>query len=542
VEQLIDAMEEGDQIVLFTIGENTFSNWDDQLKDKLAEVGVDQAVVEGLIDGQPVIFFGTKGATPGSARAITRNATGFPIREQFLTFNGQATGRFTSGSLITQPIGPANKWWRFDYSLDTEPSDNVSIRVIGITPTGQEVVQFTEGRVDEIDISTIDAAQYPSLRLEADFSDEYGLTPPQVNYWRLYYETPPDGMVLQPNSESQILQEGDSIQTSVSFYNYSNTDFQDTVSMTATFRDVEGGTEFVASERVAGPAAGDTISFAIKEPTIGRVGEFDLGIRLDPEEPEIYQVNNAANLSRFARVEPDRVNPILDITFDGAYILNGDLVSPTPLINVLLKDQNQVLMKSDTTGISVFLRSGDEGSFVRVPFTSPEMTYTPATEPGEDFTIQYEPGPLEDNRYALRVEATDGSGNSSGAQPYEITFEVVNESSITRFFPYPNPFSTSTRFVFTLTGAMVPDEIKIQILTVSGRVVREILQDEIGPIRIGNNMTQYAWDGTDEFGDRLANGVYLYRTVVKMPNGFTERNEGINQYFKNGWGKMYLMR
>ena len=56
----------------------------------------------------------------------------------------------------------------------------------------------------------------------------------------------------------------------------------------------------------------------------------------------------------------------------------------------------------------------------------------------------------------------------------------------------------------------MPDEIKIQILTVTGRVVREITEDELGPIQIGRNITEYAWDGTDEFGDRLANGVYLY--------------------------------
>jgi flagellar hook assembly protein FlgD len=51
---------------------------------------------------------------------------------------------------------------------------------------------------------------------------------------------------------------------------------------------------------------------------------------------------------------------------------------------------------------------------------------------------------------------------------------------------------------------------------VSGKVVREITQDELGPIRIGNNVSSYAWEGTDEFGDKLANGVYLYRVITKI--------------------------
>ena len=141
------------------------------------------------------------------------------------------------------------------------------------------------------------------------------------------------------------------------------------------------------------------------------------------------------------------------------------------------------------------------------------------------------------------MQATDASGNLAGVQPYSIRFEVVNESQITNFYPYPNPFSSSTRFVFTLTGSDIPEQIKIQIMTISGRVVREIIQDEIGPIHIGNNITEYAWDGHDEFGDQLANGVYLYRVLVRM-NGQTLplRPTAGDKAFKQGFGKLYLLR
>ena len=88
----------------------------------------------------------------------------------------------------------------------------------------------------------------------------------------------------------------------------------------------------------------------------------------------------------------------------------------------------------------------------------------------------------------------------------------------------------------------MPEVFQIQIYTISGKQIKVIDLLEMGEVSVGRNITNYAWDGTDDFGDKLANGVYLYRTVVKMPNGYTERNEGINQYFKNGWGKMYLMR
>ena len=80
-------------------------------------------------------------------------------------------------------------------------------------------------------------------------------------------------------------------------------------------------------------------------------------------------------------------------------------------------------------------------------------------------------------------------------------------------------------------------------MTVNGTVVREITQEEIGPIKIGNNRTEYAWDGHDAYGDQLANGVYLYK--VKIYNNGVEmkhRETSADRAFKNGIGKMYLLR
>ena len=143
----------------------------------------------------------------------------------------------------------------------------------------------------------------------------------------------------------------------------------------------------------------------------------------------------------------------------------------------------------------------------------------------------------------MSVQATDESGNQSGLNDYKIQFEVVNKSTITEVINYPNPFSTSTRFVFTLTGSEVPDDFRIRIMTVSGKIVREISRAEIGDIHIGRNITDFAWDGKDQFGDQLANGVYLYKVITGMNGVEIEKREtSADQYFKKGWGKMYLMR
>ena len=80
-------------------------------------------------------------------------------------------------------------------------------------------------------------------------------------------------------------------------------------------------------------------------------------------------------------------------------------------------------------------------------------------------------------------------------------------------------------------------------MTITGKIVREIFQNELGNIHVGRNITSYAWDGKDEFGDQLANGLYLYHVVTDLHgNSIEHRETDIDKYFKNGWGKMYLLR
>jgi len=79
-------------------------------------------------------------------------------------------------------------------------------------------------------------------------------------------------------------------------------------------------------------------------------------------------------------------------------------------------------------------------------------------------------------------------------------------------------------------------------MTISGKIVREITQNEIGAVRIGNNISEYAWDGHDEFGDKLANGVYLYRVFMEGSEAIQHRSTSADKGFNNGFGKIYILR
>jgi flagellar hook assembly protein FlgD len=261
------------------------------------------------------------------------------------------------------------------------------------------------------------------------------------------------------------------------------------------------------------------------------------------DQQEQFHFNNILQLALQTRA--DVVNPILDVTFDGIHILDGDLVSATPTIVMSLDDENPYLLLntvSDTANYRVFLAQPNS-ELLPLYFSNDDISFVPAANSQNKSKVIYTPTFIKDGRYTLQVQAKDRSGNYSGDQEYRINFEVETASTISEVFNYPNPFSTSTRFLFTLSGSEVPDEMKIQIMNISGDIVREIMGDELGTLRIGRNLTEYAWDGRDEFGDPLANGVYLYRVIARLKGNDMEfKSRGGAEFFQKGFGKMYIMR
>ena len=269
-------------------------------------------------------------------------------------------------------------------------------------------------------------------------------------------------------------------------------------------------------------------------------------INPDNDQPEMYHFNNYA-IKQF-NVNLDNKNPFLDVTFDGVHIMDGDIVSPKPNIYISLKDENQFLELSDTSLFKVFIKYPEAYVAENISFQDEAITFFPASlsQNGDknNAYIEFSPKFEEDGTYQLIVQAEDVSGNQSGEVDYKVNFEVINKQMISNVLNYPNPFSTSTQFVYTLTGSEIPEYFKIQIMTVSGKIVREITQDEIGPLKIGTHRTDFRWDGTDEYGSRLANGVYLYRMIAKKASGegYENYNNGTADLFRKGFGKMVIMR
>lgn len=476
--------------------------------------------------------------------------------------NISVPGSWTEGSLTSPPIGPAQKWETLEYQLtDLNPAhDLAKIRIWGLPASGSDTLLYDNvlDKTWPFALDQIDATLFPRLKLEYFAWDTTQKTPPHLNYWRIHYQGVPEA-ALDPagyfSLQSDTLLQGAPLLLEVATENLSDYNM-DSLLVRYTILNPQNQATNIEHRYRPLPAR-DTLIAHLQydtRPTTG-VHQLTIDVNPDDDQPEQTHINNVGILQFF--VEQDLRNPLLDVTFDGEHILDGDLVSTTPFIQVQLKDENPYLALEDTSLFRLLLLHPN-GMEERLSFADERIRFFPAEiQNGKNnrARIEFSPTFTQDGEYALFVEAEDATGNKTGDLDYKvstlnnfgqykISFKVFTESMISNVLNYPNPFSTSTRFLYTLTGSEPPAYFTIQILTVSGRVVREITQHEIGTMKIGTHLTDYAWDGRDEFGDPLANGVYLYRIVAKKANGenFKAFASGADAFFNKGYGKMVIIR
>ena len=129
--------------------------------------------------------------------------------------------------------------------------------------------------------------------------------------------------------------------------------------------------------------------------------------------------------------------------------------------------------------------------------------------------IRFQFEELEKGLHTLEFKVWDVNNNSSKVT---IEFVVVDESdlSLMNVYNYPNPFTSSTEFMFEHPFSCNQLDLQIQIYTVSGKLVKSINETiNTEGFRVNNIF----WNGKDSFGDQLAKGVYIYRVVVNDING-----------------------
>jgi len=500
-------------------------------------------------DTVPYIIFGKKGMLPGQAHELMGTK-----KEDIIVLNDSIKTKWNTGYIASEIIGPSYKWNNLHWQLkpfDATLGDTTILKLVGIKLNGQKdtLATFPKDSVNVSLANYVNATTYPYLQLIAFMKDNINRTSPQLRKWQVLYDQAPE-LAINPlkgfKAINDTLSEGDNVKFRVPIENIGKVTFIDSLVFTYWIEDNNKVIHQLPQKMKKNNfAPADIIFDTISVNSLQYVGNNGLWIDVNPPANLKYQKEQEHfnNIGRLAfKVNKDITNPLLDVTFDGARIMNGDLVSAKPNILVSLKDENKFLALNDTGAFSVFLTYPSQSVPQRVYFGQ-GLAFTPASLPNNSCKINYNPVLVTDGNYQLTVQGKDRSANRSGTTEYKIQFEVKNKPSITNVLNYPNPFSTNTKFVFTLTGSEIPEVFTIQIITISGKVVRNITKDELGTIRIGRNITDYSWDGKDEFGDKLGNGVYLYKVITRLNHNSIEKSTtDADKFFVKDFGKMVIMR
>ncbi len=113
---------------------------------------------------------------------------------------------------------------------------------------------------------------------------------------------------------------------------------------------------------------------------------------------------------------------------------------------------------------------------------------------------------LPEGNHTITVKAWDNFNNSAvtSSQFTVVSDDVIKLQHVLNF---PNPFSSTTTFTFSVNQAC---DVKIKIYTINGTLI-QVLDNNFAAS--GHN--QVSWNGRDRDGDELANGVYLYKLMAK---------------------------
>ncbi|MBI3509250.1 MAG: hypothetical protein HY064_01200 [Bacteroidetes bacterium] len=551
IRRFIDSIPNGDYVLIYSQYYHHAMEFENGVRNSISQIGPSSLSAGIIPDTVAYIIWGKKGASTPTQEAVGT------AQNSVLNFNTNFQTHWNTGFVQSPKIGPASNWGAFywkEHAFETPDYDSAYVDLYGYNAAGTEtyITRFSQTTTSVLNLNSIvDAQTYPYIRLVARMRDDTSHTPPQLDRWHVLYSPAPD-LALNPPVDFSFyrdtMQEGENGKLIVAVQNLTPWAFaNDTFLYKYWIVDANHNTHNLPQQLKAGPFnpyswKADTVTFS----TTTYVGANELWMEVNPvgyatTQPEQYHFNNVIMVP--FNVTSDKTNPLLDVTFDGVHIMNNDIVSGKPQILVTLKDENQFLALNDPNDFNIFLRTPSQSTAQLISWTAGVVSFTPAVLPNNSCKILFTPQCPEDGTYDLIVQAKDRSNNQSGIMDYKISFEVINHATITNVMNYPNPFSTSTRFVFTLTGDEVPDIFTIQIMTITGKVVREINRDELGDLHIGRNVTEYAWDGKDQYGDQLANGIYLYRVITRL-NGdaIDHRESGADTYIDHGWGKMYLMR
>lgn len=207
---------------------------------------------------------------------------------------------------------------------------------------------------------------------------------------------------------------------------------------------------------------------------------------------------------------PDNQGPEISLYLNNAQFQSGDETGPHPLLLAYLEDENGI----NATGqighdIVAFLNDDTSNPYLLNNFYQADL------DSYQSGRVVYPFFNLKKGNYTLTLRAWDVHNNVSSRS---IDFVVTSPPGIelTELLNYPNPFSDKTRFSIEHNKPATELHVLIEIFSLNGQLVKSFDENVYAS---GFNIPPIEWDGTDEGGTLLGNGIYIFRAFVRSADG-----------------------
>ena len=206
----------------------------------------------------------------------------------------------------------------------------------------------------------------------------------------------------------------------------------------------------------------------------------------------------------------DNTGPEIKSFLNDELFVNGGITNQNPVLIARLSDSSGINTVGTGIGhdIVATLDNDNRKFYILNDFYQGDLNSY------QQGVVRFQLPELEPGSHTIKLKAWDVLNNSNETT-LDFTVTKDEELKLSHVLNYPNPFTTHTNFWFEHNKPGQPLQVQVQIMTITGRVIKTISQLVTTD---GNRSAGIQWDGRDEYGDRPGRGIYIYKLRVIAPD------------------------
>lgn len=212
-----------------------------------------------------------------------------------------------------------------------------------------------------------------------------------------------------------------------------------------------------------------------------------------------------------ANAPVDNIGPSVRLFMNDSLFVAGGITDENPKLFAMVTDSNGVNTVGNGIGHDIVAVLDEETEHAVVL----NDYYQANINSYQSGTIIYPFSNLAEGQHTLSLKVWDVYNNSTTVTT-DFVVQAASGLQLSHVLNYPNPFTTHTSFFFEHNQCCTDFDAMVQIFTISGKLVKTINQHVYSE---GYRSQPIEWDGTDDYGDKIGRGVYIYRVYVRTADG-----------------------